>query len=58
MHTDRTDRTDLVRGEGAHGGLEHEIFLNTNNANDTNIHLAHGSHGLHGSFTLEFFEHE
>ena len=26
MHTDRTDHTDLVRGEGAHGGLEHEIF--------------------------------
>ena len=25
-HTDRTDHTDLVRGEGAHGGLEHEIF--------------------------------
>ena len=26
MHTDRTDHTDLVRGEGAHRGLEHEIF--------------------------------
>ena len=53
-----TDHTDLVRGEGAHGGLEHEIFLNTNNANDTNIICtrillcffnAHGSHGSHGS---------
>ena len=38
--------------------LEHEIFLNTNNANDTNIICtrillcffnAHGSHGSHGS---------
>ena len=36
-HTDRTDHTDLVRGEGAHGGLEHEIILNTNDSNDTNI---------------------
>ena len=36
-HTDRTDHTDLVRGEGAHGGLEHEIFLNTNNQNNTNV---------------------
>ena len=41
-HTDLTDHTDLVRGEGAHGGLEHEIFLNTNNPNVTNIFLAHG----------------
>ena len=37
MHTDLTDLTDLCSQRGAHWGLEHEIFLNTNNANDTNI---------------------
>ena len=38
-HTDRTDLTDLCSRRGAHWGLEHEIFLNTNNANDTNNYL-------------------
>ena len=39
MHTDLTDHTDLCSRRGAHGGLEHEIFLNTNfSLNEYHLH--------------------
>ena len=50
-HTDRTDLTDLCSRQGAHWGLEHEIFLNTNNANDTNNYL-HADLALYFKRTL------